>query len=126
MTQVWPDFGDAPVPTLLSMICNPEAVVMGFPAVWADAIRGTAIGVATAATTVANAVRMIVRREDRISVHLVRETDVSSPEQPNSIAIFRQPAMFQPVLFQPVLPPSRSMAKSRSNGEVFPAIRSPI
>src|SRR5258705_11975711 len=77
MTQVWPDFGVAPVATLLSMICNPEAVVMGFPAVWADAIRGTAIGVATAATTVANAVRMIVRREDRISVHLVRETDVS-------------------------------------------------
>jgi hypothetical protein len=65
MTQVWPVFGDAPVPTLLSMICKPEAVVMGFPAVWAEAIL-MAIGVATAAATAAHAVRMIVRREDRI------------------------------------------------------------
>jgi hypothetical protein len=38
-----------------------------------------AIGVETAAAMAARAVRMIVRREDRISVHLVRETDVSSP-----------------------------------------------
>src|SRR5882757_9982134 len=37
MTQIWPDFGDAPVPTLLSVVCKPEAVVMGFPAVWAIA-----------------------------------------------------------------------------------------
>ncbi|WP_456632492.1 hypothetical protein [Bradyrhizobium sp. URHC0002] len=50
-----------------------------FPAVWADAIL-MATGVATAAAaTAAHAVWMIVRREDRISVHLVRETDVSSP-----------------------------------------------
>ncbi|HEY9455892.1 MAG TPA: hypothetical protein VIR82_24670 [Bradyrhizobium sp.] len=39
---------------------------MGFPAVWADAAKGTAIGVATAAATAAKAVWMIVRREDRI------------------------------------------------------------
>jgi len=65
MTQVWPDFGEAPAPTLLSMICKPEAVVMGFPAVWADAIL-MATGVATAAATAAHAVRMIVRREKRI------------------------------------------------------------
>src|SRR6185312_17229799 len=88
MTQVWPDFGDAPVPTLLSMICKPEAVVMGFPAVWADAVKGMAIGVATAAAAAANAVRMIARREDCISVHLVRETDVSIPRRAISIAIF--------------------------------------
>jgi hypothetical protein len=49
---------------------------MGFPAVWADAIC-TASGVETAAATAAHAVRMIVRREDRILVHLVRKTDVS-------------------------------------------------
>jgi hypothetical protein len=55
MTQVWPGFGEAPVPTLLSMICKPEAVVMGFPAVWADAIL-EATGVATAAAMAANAV----------------------------------------------------------------------
>jgi hypothetical protein len=33
--------------------------------------------VETAAAMAARAVRIIVRREDRISVHLVRETDVS-------------------------------------------------
>ncbi|KRR16117.1 hypothetical protein CQ14_24045 [Bradyrhizobium lablabi] len=49
---------------------------MGFPAVWADATL-MATGVETAAATVAHAVRIIVRREKRISVYLVRETDVS-------------------------------------------------
>jgi hypothetical protein len=66
MTQVWPGFGDAPVPTLLSMICKPEAVVMGFPAVWADAMPGMTTGVETAAASAANAVCKIERREDRI------------------------------------------------------------
>jgi hypothetical protein len=70
MTQVWPDFGDAPVPTLLSMICKPEAVVteaevMGFPAVWADAVAAMRDEL-TAAAMAASAVWMIVRREDRI------------------------------------------------------------
>jgi hypothetical protein len=37
MTQVWPVCGVAPVPTWVSMICKPDAVVMGFPAVWAVA-----------------------------------------------------------------------------------------
>jgi hypothetical protein len=41
MTQVWPGFGDAPVPTVVSVICNPEGVVMVFPAVWATAMVGT-------------------------------------------------------------------------------------
>jgi len=59
-----------------------------FPAVWADA-SWVAIGVETAAAMAARAVRIIVRREDRISMHLVRETDVSSPERAISIAIFR-------------------------------------
>src|SRR5215212_10162016 len=89
MTQVWPVFGVAPVPSLLSMICKPEAVVMGFfPAVWADA-SCVAIGVETAAATAARAVRMIVRREDRIFVHLVRETDVSNPRWAISIAVIQ-------------------------------------
>jgi hypothetical protein len=65
MTQVWPDFGEAPVPTVLSMICKPEAVVMGFPAVWADAIVEM-MGDVTAVAIAANTVWMIVRREDRI------------------------------------------------------------
>ena len=57
MTQIWPGFGEAPVPTLLSMICKPEAVVMGFPAVWADAVV-EATDVETAAAMAANAVWM--------------------------------------------------------------------
>jgi hypothetical protein len=54
------------VPTVLSMICKPEAVVMGFPAVWADAVVERR-GEVAAAAMAANAVWMIVRREDRIS-----------------------------------------------------------
>jgi hypothetical protein len=42
MTQIWPDFGEAPEPTVLSDICNPDAVVMVFPAVWAAAMVGQA------------------------------------------------------------------------------------
>jgi hypothetical protein len=66
MTQIWPGFGDAPVPTVLSMICKPDAVVMGFPAAWADAVVAMIRGVETAAAIAAKAVLMIVRREDRI------------------------------------------------------------
>jgi hypothetical protein len=69
------------------MICKPEAVVMGFPAVWADAVL-MAAGVATAAATAAKAVRKIVRREKRILAYLVRETAVSSPRRAVSIALF--------------------------------------
>jgi hypothetical protein len=65
MTQIWPDFGDAPSPTLLSIICKPEAVVMGFPAVWANAVAAMS-GELAAAARAANAVWIIVRREDRI------------------------------------------------------------
>jgi hypothetical protein len=64
MTQVCPAFGEAPVPTVVSMICKPEAVVMGFPAVWADAIVEIA-GEVAAAAMAAKAVWMNVRR-DRI------------------------------------------------------------
>jgi hypothetical protein len=49
---------------LLSMICKPEAVVMGFPAVWANANVET-IDVEAAAAMAASAVWMIARR-DRI------------------------------------------------------------
>jgi hypothetical protein len=40
MTQIWPGFGVAPAPTVESIICKPEAVVMVFPAVWAEAPDG--------------------------------------------------------------------------------------
>src|SRR5260370_22994189 len=40
MTQLWPGLGGAPVPTVESIICKPEAVVMVFPAVWAEAADG--------------------------------------------------------------------------------------
>src|SRR6267378_329248 len=42
MTQIWPGFGVAPVPTVESIICKPEAVVMVFPVVWAAAPDGAA------------------------------------------------------------------------------------
>jgi hypothetical protein len=64
MRQVCPGFGDAPVPTTLSMICKPDAVVMGFP-VWADAIVEI-MGEVVAAAAAANAVWRRARREDRI------------------------------------------------------------
>jgi hypothetical protein len=41
MTQIWPGFGDAPVPTVVSMICRPDGVVTAFPVFWAEAIDGT-------------------------------------------------------------------------------------
>jgi hypothetical protein len=47
------------------MICKPEAVVMGFPVVWADAL-GTAAGAAITATAAASMVLTRVRREERI------------------------------------------------------------
>src|SRR5208282_1966234 len=37
MTQIWPGFGEAPVPILVSMIFSPDGVVMGVPAVCAAA-----------------------------------------------------------------------------------------
>src|SRR5712671_1476715 len=40
MTQIWPGFGVAPDPSVVSIICKPEAVVMVFPAVWAEAPDG--------------------------------------------------------------------------------------
>jgi hypothetical protein len=52
---------------LLSMICKPEAVVMGFPAVWAVAVAWMATGVAIAAAAAAIRVLMMVRREERIA-----------------------------------------------------------
>src|SRR5450631_1122602 len=43
MTQIWPGFGVAPVPTVESVICKPEGVVMVFPAVWANTPGGIAM-----------------------------------------------------------------------------------
>src|SRR3974377_116517 len=37
MTQICPGRGVAPVPTWVSVICRPEAVVMVLPAAWAAA-----------------------------------------------------------------------------------------
>src|ERR1700727_995214 len=66
MTQVWPGFGEAPVPTVVSMICRPEAVVMVFPAVWAAAVEGTK----AAATNIAATIEIITRWMCRILRHL--------------------------------------------------------
>jgi hypothetical protein len=66
------------------MICKPEAVVMGFPAVWANAMVGMTTGVETAAAKAANAVWMIERREDRICENTFSsmKRDVSSASKP--------------------------------------------
>src|ERR1044072_1768284 len=63
MTQVWPARGVAPVPALVSVICNPDAVVMGFPAVWAEALVETPIAAALllAATAIAPSIFLRVK-----------------------------------------------------------------
>src|SRR5215468_2297353 len=61
MTQVWPGFGEAPVPSLISMICKPEAVVIAFP------VCALALVAIAAARPLSMDVRT-VRREDRILV----------------------------------------------------------
>src|ERR1700743_605896 len=56
MTQIWPGFGDGPVPTVVSMIRSPEAVVTAFPVPWANALAG-------AKTNDASAMAMAERNE---------------------------------------------------------------
>src|ERR1700687_214980 len=71
MTQIWPGFGVAPVPTVLSIICKPEAVVMVFPSVWAAAMVGThANGTATSVIAIAASIGIFPRWRRRIFGHL--------------------------------------------------------
>src|SRR5437868_7543365 len=77
MTQVWPGFGLAPVPTLLSDICKPEAVVMGFPAVWAVAVW---VG-ASATTPTNNAIN-----ENAARVLAGRKLGILPPQDKESLA----------------------------------------
>src|ERR1019366_10330637 len=71
MTQIWPGFGVAPDPTVLSIICKPEAVVMGFPAVWAAAMVGPhANGTATIVNAIAETIEIFARLKRRICGHL--------------------------------------------------------
>src|SRR5689334_11589010 len=74
MMQVWPGLGEAPVPSLMSMICKPEAVVMGFPVC-------ALARVAIAAATPPSMVERMVRREDRICCYLfLPRWRLSNPE----------------------------------------------
>src|SRR5258708_2372816 len=59
MTQVWPGLGVAPVPTLLSAICSPDAVVMVFAACAIDEVdvATATLPVNAATTTMAARVR---------------------------------------------------------------------
>src|SRR3954463_16818974 len=61
MTQIWPVFGVAPVPTLLSVICKPEAVVMVFPEVWAVAVWNGASTAADASSNETTATTLAAR-----------------------------------------------------------------
>src|SRR3979490_3225870 len=74
MTQIWPDLGVAPVPTVLSIICKPDAVVMVFPAVWAAAMVGTHIDEAPmTAIASADSIKIFASFGCRISRHLSYE-----------------------------------------------------
>jgi hypothetical protein len=76
MTHIWPDLGVAPVPTVLSMICKPDAVVMVFPAVWAAAMVGTHIDEAPmTAMVTADSIEILASFRRRISRHLSFESE---------------------------------------------------
>src|ERR1700721_608542 len=67
MTQIWPGFGESPVPTVESIICRPEAVVMVFPAVWAAAMVGThANGTLATVIAIAAIIEIFARLRRRI------------------------------------------------------------
>jgi hypothetical protein len=67
MTQIWPGFGEAPAPTVESMICKPEDVVMVFPAVWAVAGVGThASGAATMVIANVDTIEIVANERRRI------------------------------------------------------------
>src|ERR1700730_16974548 len=79
MTQVWPGFGEAPVPTVVSIICKPEAVVMGFPAVWAAAMVGTkANGAATIIIAIAASIGIFACLKRILGTFRLRIGSVSS------------------------------------------------
>src|ERR1700694_27819 len=70
MTQIWPGFGVAPVPTVESIICKPEAVVMVFPAVWAAAMVGAhANGTAMIVIAIAETIEILASWRRRIFGH---------------------------------------------------------
>src|ERR1700726_102999 len=92
MTQIWPGFGVAPVPTVESIICRPEAVVMVFPAVWAAAMVGTHAN-DTLATVIAIAViiEIFARWRRRIFCTFPVESEsVSSATRPAFPAHWRR------------------------------------
>src|SRR6476620_4305251 len=62
MTQVCPVLGDAPAPTLVSMICRPEGVVMGFSVVGASLVEHPSMPPAITAIT-ASAKENVLERE---------------------------------------------------------------
>src|ERR1700746_1845705 len=65
MTQICPGRGVAPVPTWVSVICRPEAVVMVLPAAWAAACvdAPTANGPANVMATISEERRILLLLE---------------------------------------------------------------
>src|SRR3989304_2617056 len=73
MTQVCPVFGVSPVPTFESVICSPEAVVMVFPAVWAEAgVKEPEARIRLNPAISANA-KASAREKNRIPVSLMKQ-----------------------------------------------------
>src|ERR1700730_5551256 len=90
MTQIWPGFGVAPVPTVESIICRPEAVVMVFPAVWAAAMVGAHTnGMATNVIAIAASIGIFARRSRRMLGTFRYERSVSSAPRPGLLAQWR-------------------------------------
>jgi hypothetical protein len=59
------------------MICKPEAVVMGFPAVWAAAVAGIKAGITKDATATAAKIGIVARGKHRIfQVLLIKQKRV--------------------------------------------------
>jgi hypothetical protein len=94
MTQICPGFGEAPVPTLLSVICKPEGVVMVFPTAWAAAVVGAPAAKTPANTlTKANTARGRARGKARIiSPHQDRRVQVIAGLVP-AISMSRHPGL---------------------------------
>src|SRR5712671_4194552 len=129
MTQIWPGFGVAPVPTVESIICKPEAVVMVFPEVWAEAPDGAR---RTPAMAMAMAIGKLRNWKRRIFLaSLLTGREVACAGRPCSIAeratvLARIGAAGERALF-PIDPDRLTAAERRDDaGGLMPELPQPL